>query len=514
MKHLGQKEITINFIRVLYVDMGYIYIPIVIFLFGYCKFYIAVSVSLVVFFMIKRLLHDYSIELKDSKTGYHYVTRWWIWLVVFIVLLVFGLFFGWGAFFPQSRDWSKHNAILRDLIDKSWPVYYTNQSETSMLTYYIGQYLFPALIGKLFSSFAVAEICLLVWNTLGLTLVFFNLIFILRPQNNKQLFGVLWQMLFFCGALLLAQIVARAFYGDAIQWAELSKLAKTQWFRGETFKLQYKSAFTSIRWTFHQWIVPALTATIFYRFRNQLKHYVSLILPMLLYASFSFLGMVMLALGYALYGFVVKRNKAEVIRQIFSLENILSCMSLGVVLLIYFYGNVFGPKPPSIAFMCTDYGELWGCYFIFCFFMFGVHALLIWKQYKKDVLFYGVIFTLCILPLFTMGYYNDLVLNGGTVALFLLMVYILDFLINGDKKIKLVKSMLILLLLIGNMYPLIELSEVIKTNTLEQQRKDTWGTLEIKANRQDDSIRDDYKYNYYAYDLENNIFYNYIARRK
>ena len=59
---------------------------------------------------------------------------------------------GFGGFAPQKSDWGKHNAILNDLVTRSWPVYYKNDNEISMLVYYLAQYLVPALAGKIFNS--------------------------------------------------------------------------------------------------------------------------------------------------------------------------------------------------------------------------------------------------------------------------------------------------------------------------------------------------------------------------
>ncbi len=82
----------------------------------------------------------------------------------------------------QAGDWAKHNAILYDLVNRRWPVLYTNVKEHSMLTYYIGQYMVAALVGKVTHSTRIAEIVLYIWNMIGLVLVLFNLLF-LQKQN-------------------------------------------------------------------------------------------------------------------------------------------------------------------------------------------------------------------------------------------------------------------------------------------------------------------------------------------
>lgn len=56
-------------------------------------------------------------------------------LVLISLILFFAYLFGWGGMTPQSGDWDKYNAILRDLTLRDWPVYFHNGQETSLLTY-------------------------------------------------------------------------------------------------------------------------------------------------------------------------------------------------------------------------------------------------------------------------------------------------------------------------------------------------------------------------------------------
>ena len=87
------------------------------------------------------------------------------WMLVFFMLFIC-LNTGSGGFTGQTGDWSKYNAVLHDLIEYRWPVVYTTSYGDSMLSYYIGQYLLPAVIGKIFYSFHAAE--LIIYNILAI----------------------------------------------------------------------------------------------------------------------------------------------------------------------------------------------------------------------------------------------------------------------------------------------------------------------------------------------------------
>ena len=56
---------------------------------------------------------------------------------------------GQGAVVTQAGDWSKHNALLSDLINLDWPVRYFYEGKQGTLVYYVGAYLLPALFGKI-----------------------------------------------------------------------------------------------------------------------------------------------------------------------------------------------------------------------------------------------------------------------------------------------------------------------------------------------------------------------------
>lgn len=67
-------------------------------------------------------------------------------VLLFALMLLWGYLGGQTGFFYQNSDWGYRNAIYRDLITNSWPVYYP-QKDTA-LVYYIGHWLVPAALTK------------------------------------------------------------------------------------------------------------------------------------------------------------------------------------------------------------------------------------------------------------------------------------------------------------------------------------------------------------------------------
>lgn len=497
---------------ILITSISYIYIPVFIFLFGFTKLPVALIVSICLAFCIHKLYKDYNSGFIGEGIFKEPVLPLWIVLLCILIIFIYGYYMRFGGFAPQKSDWGKHNAILNDLVTRSWPVYYKNDNEISMLVYYLAQYLVPALAGKIFNSFSVAEIVQYVWNVCEIILVFLNVIIFLNMYNSrKKIFAGLFIILFFSGALWMAQEAAYFIYGS-----RLDCRGSFHWLIGNNFYIQLRSNMASVMWAFPQWIVPCLAGSLLFRFKNYIRHYVTLLMPLLLFASLSFLGILPIAIIYAIY-MQVKSKDIRYLKNILSIENIVLFLSLGMVLLFYFYGNIFMEKPSEIALHFISYKNEILAYFVFIFFMFGFHALIIRKRYKDDCLFYLVNIVLILLPLFSMGLYNDLVMGGGTVPMFLLMMYIMDFIFNSEKTKQYYKAkgILIVLLMIGATYPLSELQKVVENDIIFKKQEDfnLGYTMEAYANRGID-VPLDLKYNYYSYDIQDNIFYKYIAREK
>jgi hypothetical protein len=81
---------------------------------------------------------------------------------------------GVGGFAYQDGDYSKHNSILTDLFRREWPVAYSLEQNGSThpvaLVYYIAYYLPPACIGK-FAGWEALRCAMVLWTACGLFIV-------------------------------------------------------------------------------------------------------------------------------------------------------------------------------------------------------------------------------------------------------------------------------------------------------------------------------------------------------
>ena len=486
----------------------YIYIPVLLFLWGFTKWYIAFISSVAVIWGVYLLLSDI---IKNHTTGEKdepiYLS---LPMFVLAAVVITGLcmVLGVGGFFPQAGDWYKHNAVLSDLINFSWPVYYDDFGRC-MLTYYLGQYLIPAVIGKLFGGFSTGSIAMFVTSVLGLWLIYIMLVKITRADNVIKQVALLLIMLLFCGPLNLTQSVLTQVCGD-----KFYSMGSYHWVLMDNILLQYRSNTIMIRWILPQIVVPWLTVIMLLEYRKKVNFYVILLLPTLLFGSFSFAALAVLGIMEAIYLLIGREAK---ITDVFSLTNILPALSFGSVLFMYFLGNMQVDKPVSSSFRFQIYGpdEL-PLYIVFCLLMFGVYFACCYSVNKSDEQWYFNLLILLLLPWTKMGLCNDVVMSGSIPSLFILMIMICRTLFTQKESTALgiAKGIMIVFLLIGCIYPVKEIGDNIRDNRPGMETADYYATMRWFTDRSDTNISEDLVYNYYTYDPEGKIFYEYIARKK
>lgn len=483
----------------------YIYIPIVIFFVGWTKPIVSIiSVfvfSFVTYRIFKKINSNEKIEIN------------FCFLMFFIIFLcIIGYYVGFGRWVDQAGDWIKHNAILYDLTNKPWPVYYINGNEHSMLVYYIAQYLFPSLIGKIFCSCRVSEIILYFWNVVGLILVYVNILFYVKAKTKMQ-FICLIILVFFSVPLILSQLSLK-------MMTKYDFIGNTCWYIfTDTIRLQYTSNFEMLRYVFPQCIPVWLALISFLQNKKYVEFYVPLLLPIVLFATLTFPGLVLFAIASIIEMLINGKSLKDILLKMFSIENIISIIVFGTIFIIYLYGNVFSKKPGNIGFELIPYNKDpkgWIVYIIFVLINVLTYAAILWKSNKTNVLYYTTILSLLIFPLFKMGLYNDFTMRTSIPSLFVLMILIIKY-FNDNLFIEKNKSICafatFLLIMIGAIYPSLQLIASIKLEKFSEIGNILkLDTLEVYANR-GANVDVDLKYNYYAYDIENNLFYKYLARK-
>ena len=482
------------------INMTYCYLPTLLFLSTWVNTFIGLLAIMGIIVSIYFFFKDIKFE-KALPCSQMYL------LLMGEAIFAICLFAGMGHLWPQTLDYHKHNAVLQDLVRYEWPVVYT-QYDTAILTYYIGQYLFPALVGKLFGSLRVADYMMGLMGITGVILAFINILFVTQADTNKKQSIVLIVFLLFSGMLFPLQHILDFIFPNQLFYpyphSDVSSVGhlNTLYFRGGA--MEYRSIFTDIQWVHQQTIIPWLCTLMFMNFHKQYKYYALIILPAYLSGTWGFLGLILIALISVLVNLI--KEKGKIWRDILSWHNIFIALGPCIIFTFYFTGNVLGEKPDSEGFG-FDFSQQHLLYwFFFCLFMFGIYVMIIAKKNYRDSIFWATVISLIIFPLSS---HCDFIMCTSIPALLILLIYIIEFILAKNTNI-IPKTLLIIFLLIGARNPVILIREAAIHKIYDHFQEES---LIECTNRKNPEIRNTMKYQYYTYNPESTIFYKYLMKK-
>lgn len=454
MEKIKNVRININLLILIY-----LYLPIFIFLFGWIKWYIALPIvflSVLLIYFIKRE--------ENINNGFKIFTRsglFWI-LCCMAVLVVWCVLSGQGAFVAQAGDWVKHNVILKDLVNHKWPVRY-DFNNGGVLDFYIGGYLFPATVGKCAGIYAT-EAAMFFSVCIGLLITCVGLYTYFGCKKEWKLILICFVLITFSTFTVIMSGVYRVLcpkdVSDGSQWLSLSVL------------IQYSSNIVLLRWVFVQFVPTVVAMTGILLNRDKVENWGTFFFPVILYSTFCFVGMAVLLLGFCIWDIYLCEDKKRYFCRIFCWKNLCS-IPLAAVLCIYILGNVLQPKPENVAMNLSfinyaGHEVLWVTFqlswMIWCF--------ILWKNERKNHLMYCAGFILFVLPFFSFGIFNDLVMRSSIPSLFVLCVLVMKNVVGEDVD-KFYKSLLIGCLALSVVGGANELANAVRiSGTYEQNKAD------------------------------------------
>jgi hypothetical protein len=447
------------------ISLFYLAIPYLIFVVGWLKWYLALFYFLLIILSLFVCIRQTECTYKNGleELSHIYFDGKILLIMVIMGTLLLGIS-GIGGFGYQDTDWLKHNAILKDLIEKPWPVIYQLDGVKLPLVYYIAFYLPAALFGK-FGGWFFANQILFVWSLIGLNLaILWFIVLIRRASPGVLLLFIMFSGLDVIGEWLITPRVAalRPEYLSYLNWGHIEPWA-IGW--------QYSSNTTLLFWVPHQalagWIATGiLLYCILY---SRIKAYIILIVGLtILWSPFVMIGLLPYLFIECLLGSgpLTKR-----LSQYISLPNL---CGLGLIALIGFYYSsklvmaapfsvVNIPHGFSLSFVPDNESKAIGAILIviFCLLEFGLYSIIIigsqkdWNTESK-VVFYTTIACLLLLPLYRIGEANDFVMRASIPALFVLTIF-LGRILNSQSLPRFKRIILVIFILIGSVTVLIEL---------------------------------------------------------
>ncbi len=503
---------TLNQLTIIYISL-----PLLIFLIGWLKPYIAV---------ILFVLFLYSIYLgyfKNTKfCREKLINNKNVFLTILIISLIWCYFSGIGGFWYQSADHHWRNAVFRDLINHDWPVHYQNLNVK--LVYYMGFWLPSALIVKAISlfcslsrhlSFFIGNEILFVYATTGLFLVFTNILFALKIKKYSKALLAIVIFIFFSG-LDIVGVFFPFFYDASFNLRDWH----LEWW---SYIGQYSSNTTVLFWVFNQGIITWLTVLMFYNNRKKVENYGMIALLCFFCAPLPFVGLAVLLIPYFMKTLFTeyKRNKIfDYLKRTLSVQNVVSIMFITPIIFLYFFSNVkalargsYGVKPEQTT---------WAFWVIMCMFIYfilleaGVYLIPIYKQYKKNIMYYVIFIYLFLCPILASGKKVDFCMRTPIPIFVILSLMVMRFLFRkyNFKRYKIRYLFLCLCLILGSVTPIFEFARGVKgviENKTVFESADKLRSLEnILSYDQFGNIRSG---NFVAEFPEEKVFFKYLSKK-
>lgn len=392
----------------------YLYIPIIVFSLTWLNLLVGIPVAIICsYFVWTSAVQSVLFKVKWRRI--------WPYFVVTVgVIICWALLSGLGGFFAQSYDWQKHNLLLKGFIDKPWPVHYVYHGKSGVVSYYIAEYLLPGLVGKI-AGFNAAQFFLLCWMVLGLILLVISIYKWVGVQKG-------WILLLIIFSLILFTPFIYPLNGIYASWqpADTKIMGDIGEWYSKGLKLQYSSNISLLRFVFPQFVPVALSVSLWLQKRKQYQMWGILLAPIVLYSTFTFLGLAAAMVLLAMWD-LLKDKRTFHWQRVLSVSNLLAIVVM-IVLLLYIACNILQPKPASDS-MHLALIDVWHHKLGFITFQASwiIWALLLLKGERCNPLLYVASVMLFILPFFEFGAANDLVMRVSVPALM-----IINFLVIKD----------------------------------------------------------------------------------
>lgn len=430
-----------------------------------------------------------------------------VFVLLMAVAVAWVLLSGIGGLAAQKGDMHWRNAIFRDLINFAWPVRYPGASDSS-LSYYFAFWLIPAITGKAAAYFfneqagwVAANITTALYACAVLFIVIILLAARFRAGSLKKALPLLAILLFFSGMDIIPLITA-------VDIDIIIARAHIEWWN----HYQYSSNATQLAWVFNQ-ALPAWLAVSLYLHEKKIRHYALLGGLLLPYGPLPFVGLFWLMATSALTGLraaVRDSGMKEFVGNVFSVPNLLTAGVIFPIFGLFYFSN-------SAASGGGLGGNSWDMLYVpFIVFEFLLYIILIWRNTFGKIGFMPVVIGLTVIPFITLGNAQDFCMRASIPLLFMLMVFILEYLLNDTKNPKRKTKMpgfrmtlLLICLAFGSVTAFVEFGATVHRTFVnvrdgEPMYADSFGSL-----NNEDMNRD----NFVTEHTSDTLFYCYLAKQ-
>lgn len=417
--------------------LAYLFLPVPVFLLGFFPLWLGILATAFAVLAFAQSSPFASVP----------VPRWSGRLLVGTLLLV-GFAAAWtslgGAghlFYANEIDWGTRYAVLRDLIVNDWPPRYLDKlGNEFILRAPLGYYLVPALLGK-FSGIAWADLILLFWTWLGVSLFF--LANVGGTPGRRLLVLILF-------AIASGMDIVGVIWKDGMPWLG----SHIEWWTG---RMKYSSNSTMLYWIPNHVIPGWVLGAWLWRFQGSADFLRRLPLIGLVAMTWSPLPLVGALPMIAVMGW---RFRGELMVGMHELLRALGYVLFPALLIAAYLlmnaGRINGWAVVSPNTAAVGGGFMWWTdtlvFIVIEVLAFGVLA----RQCGRSSVLDSGLLLLCLLPFFSFGPTNDLVTLGGIPALTIMWLTLINELTLPAHQRRLSsgrRGLLIVLFLIGAVTP-------------------------------------------------------------
>ena len=395
------------------VATAYLVIPVVIFLMAYLKLPFAIVASLAITALTVLMIRHVRSTPKASEkielsTGL---------IVGFsLVILAWCFISGIGEFSHCTEDHAVRYAILNDLVKYKWPVFYdlSKQSLPSVkaligedkvaFAYYFTFYMVPALLGKLF-GLTFARVALLLWSAFGLFLTTFGIGF----YHKKMSPVILLIFMIFAGFDILPFI-----------WRVYVQKLNANW-EGWNYGYNIHGVFCQNMNVYNQ-SIPGWLLTILLLSLPDNRYVGTMGSLMFCYSPWATIGILPIAICQVLRNDEKKETK-KYLADIFNIGNIIVPIVIFISFAAFYSANSNATEYKGFSWnFFYSIGECIESYILYVIFEFGIWAAILFKSNRKNRLYWVVIATLLLLPVYQVSFANDFLMRGTLSPMFTVMV--------------------------------------------------------------------------------------------
>lgn len=375
-----------------------------------------------------------------------------------------------GVFDVGNTDWENQRRALLALSQGDWPAEIVPNLRAYfempiVLRHYLGHYMVPGLLGRWLGTAALNwAVPLWTWCGVGLILLMFT-----RGLSGGKAIVAAAVLIFFSG-----MDIARIALVEGLDWFELS-LQREGWPRIELGRthlewgglrgadLQISSHMVGLMWVPKHFIAAALYTLLLLQLRRNERFLA--VSGVLLAAGLFWSPFV--ALG--LLPFVVVLIMQNGVKPFLRWPNALLSLPLAVLLFVYLSSGTAEIERGwvwEMELQTLHELALLPVVYLTEFLVLAILLFTLRPQLRKCLFFIACIVTLLVLPLYSYGSFNDLVMRGAMPALFLLCYFCSDSLTGqlgsarhlGSFRSHVLLGLICAVLAVGAVTPLFELA--------------------------------------------------------